>query len=345
MGAKTLSAAALAALLASSPSLAQAPKPGALETYKDWTIGCDNRNRCEAVALMPEGADWPEVPLMIGVAREAGPDAATEVWISRESKGVADVSFLVDGRTVATARARDGEAKVRGPQASALAIAMARGTTMDVRAVNRSWGTPSLAGSGAALRYMDARQGRAGTMTALVATGPMGVMAVKPAPTPPVIRRAPVPGGTAPAPLWREELAKLVTFTGCAHEMRSDQTPELHRLSKTETLILVPCGSGAYNFTSVPVIAPASPVVAPSASRPSTPRPAGSAMTSIPPWSMSAGPRKNPAWTASPRDAASATAVAAKPMSGTAPDSVWSKPRAWASAVARGTGFLPGMPR
>ena len=245
MGAKTLSAAALAALLASSPSLAQAPKPGALETYKDWTIGCDNRNRCEAVALMPEGADWPEVPLMIGVAREAGPDAATEVWISRESKGVADVSFLVDGRTVATARARDGEAKVRGPQASALAIAMARGTTMDVRAVNRSWGTPSL----------DARQGRAGTMTALVATGPMGVMAVKPAPTPPVIRRAPVPGGTAPAPLWREELAKLVTFTGCAHEMRSDQTPELHRLSKTETLILVPCGSGAYNFTSVPVIA------------------------------------------------------------------------------------------
>ncbi|MEG8221481.1 DUF1176 domain-containing protein [Sphingomonas sp. HH69] len=260
MGEKTLFAIALPIMLGSATVLAQAPtvqapKPGALETYKDWTIGCDNRNRCEAVALMPEGADWPEVPLMIGVAREAGPDAATEVWISRESKGVANVSFLVDGRTVATARARDGEAKVRGPQASALAIAMARGTAMDVRAGNRSWGTPSLAGSGAALRYMDARQGRAGTMTALVATGPMGVMAVKPAPTPTVIRRAPVPSGTAPAPLWREELAKLVTFTGCADEMRSDQTPELHRLSKTETLILVPCGSGAYNFTSVPVIA------------------------------------------------------------------------------------------
>ncbi|MEQ6331832.1 DUF1176 domain-containing protein [Sphingobium sp. MK2] len=255
MGAKTLSAAALAALLASSHSLAQAPKPGALETYKDWTIGCDNRNRCEAVALMPDGADWPEIPLMIGVARDAGADAAAEVWISREGRGAVDVSFLVDGRKIATARARDGEAKVRGPQASALAIAMARGVTMEVRGGNKIWGRPSLAGSGAALRYMDARQGRAGTMTALVATGPMGSMAVKPAPAAPVIRRAIVPNGPAPAPLWREELVKLIAFTGCAGEMRSDQTPELHRLSKTETLVLVPCGSGAYNVTSVPVIA------------------------------------------------------------------------------------------
>ena len=92
-------------------------------------------------------------------------------------------------------------------------------------------------------------------MTALVATGPMGSMAVKPAPAAPVIRRAIIPNGPAPAPLWREELVKLIAFTGCAGELRSDQTPQLHRLSKTETLVLVPCGSGAYNVTSVPVIA------------------------------------------------------------------------------------------
>tara|TARA_R110000787_G_scaffold47085_9_gene114044 strand:+ start:14282 stop:15328 length:1047 start_codon:yes stop_codon:yes gene_type:complete len=255
MEAKTVFAAALTALLASPPVLAQAPKPGSLETYKDWTIGCDNRNRCEAVALMPERADWPDVPLMIGVARDAGPEASAEIWISREGKGLTDVSFQIDGRTIATARASDGEAKVRGPQAAALAIAMARGSTMAVRAGSKSWGTPSLAGSAAALRYMDARQGRAGTMTALVATGPLGPAAVKPAPAAPRIRRAPVPNGAAPAPLWREELAKLLTFTRCTGEIRSDQSPQLHRLSKTETLVLVPCGSGAYNATSVPVIA------------------------------------------------------------------------------------------
>ncbi|MEE2741200.1 MAG: DUF1176 domain-containing protein, partial [Pseudomonadota bacterium] len=41
MGAKTFLAAALAALSWSGMSAAQAPTPGTLETYKDWTIGCD----------------------------------------------------------------------------------------------------------------------------------------------------------------------------------------------------------------------------------------------------------------------------------------------------------------
>lgn len=255
MGQKRLFATALAVMLAATGAIAQAPNPGALETYKDWTIGCDNRNRCEAVALMPEGGDLPEIPLMIGIARAAGPDAETEIWISREGKGQAEVSFLVDGRKVAGATARDGEAAVKGPQASALAIAMARGSTLDVRSGTKLLGRPSLSGSGAALRYMDARQRRAGTSSALVATGPLGVNAVRPAPAAPLIRRMAVPGGAAPAPLWREELAALLKFTGCAGEMAPDQSPELHRLSKTETLILVPCGSGAYNFSSVPVIA------------------------------------------------------------------------------------------
>lgn len=255
MGQKRFFAAALPVILATTAAGAQAPKPGALETYKDWTIGCDNRNRCEAVALMPEGGDLPEIPLMIGIARAAGPGADAEIWISREGKGQADVSFLVDGRRIAGAIAREGEATIKGPQASALAIAMARGSTLEVRGGTRLWGRPSLAGSGAALRYMDARQGRAGTITALIATGPLGPTAVRPAPAAPVIRRMAVPGGASPAALWREELAALLKFTGCTDEMPADQTPELHRLSKTETLILVPCGSGAYNFSSVPVIA------------------------------------------------------------------------------------------
>ena len=55
MGAKTFLAVALATLSWTGVSAAQAPTPGTLETYKDWTIGCDNRNRCEAVALLPEG--------------------------------------------------------------------------------------------------------------------------------------------------------------------------------------------------------------------------------------------------------------------------------------------------
>lgn len=266
MGAKHFFLAALAALgstgavavhaaAAEAIRSPQGPKPGALETYKDWTIGCDNRNRCEAVSLLPEGGDWPDSPIMVGVVRDAGPDGAAEVWVSRDAKGGGEFSFHVDGRKVASAMSRDGDATLRGPQASALAIAMARGSALEIKAGNRSLGKPSLAGSGAALRSMDARQGRAGTSTALVATGAMGPIAVRAAPIAPVIRRAPLPGTSAPAALWREELTAIGKFTGCAEEMKGAEPPQLYRLSRTETLILVPCGSGAYNFTSIPVIA------------------------------------------------------------------------------------------
>lgn len=258
MGAKHIFAlsAALCTIIGSAPAEAQGPRPGKLETYKDWTIGCDNRNRCEAVSLLPDGGDWPDTPVMLGIVREAGPAADPEIWVSRDAKGGETLTFLIDGRVIASAPAVDGDASLRGPKAAALAIAMAKGGTMEIRAGARRIGQPSLAGSAAALRYMDAKQGRAGTAAALIATGPLARSAVRAAPAAPLIHRAAVPQGAEPAALWREELAALGSFTGCADEMKDATSPaELHRLSKTETLVLVPCGAGAYNFTSVPVIA------------------------------------------------------------------------------------------
>ncbi|BAV66304.1 DUF1176 domain-containing protein [Sphingobium cloacae] len=246
---------AVIACSASASAGAQTPKPGSLETYKDWTIGCDNRGRCEAVSLLAEGGNWPDNPLMVGIRRDAGPDAAPEVWASRDARGPAEYSFIVDGRKVASTTGMDGEAKISGPQASALAVAMARGFSLEIRSGAKMLGRPSLAGSGAALRYMDAQQGRAGTVTALIATGPLGVNVVRRAPPSPTIKRFPVFPEPAPVAFWREELTALGSFTGCAEEMRSAQPLEQHRLAKGEELVLVPCGSGAYNFTAVPVIA------------------------------------------------------------------------------------------
>lgn len=248
-------AAALAAVIGMSPAMAQKPRPGRLETYKDWTIGCDNRGRCEMASLLPDGGEWPDNPVMLDVSRDAGADAEPEIGVSREGKGREELTFLIDGRKVASATSMDGEAAVRGPQASALAIAMARGGVMELRVGAKSVGRPSLAGSAAALRYMDAKQGRAGTSAALVATGPLSRSAVRAAPPVPTVRRALIPAGTAPSPLWREELTALGAFTGCTDEMRNASPPDLYRLSKTETLVLVPCGAGAYNFSSVPIIA------------------------------------------------------------------------------------------
>ncbi|WP_331280588.1 DUF1176 domain-containing protein [Sphingobium herbicidovorans] len=182
MGAKRIFA--LAAMLSAVTGLAhaQAPRPGTLETYKDWTIGCDNRLRCEAVSLLPEGGDWPDDPVMLGIQRDAGGRAEPEIWVSRDARGRDELSFFVDGRKIATAASQDGEAVLQGPQAAALAIAMARGMTMEVRSAGVLIARPSLAGAAAAMRYMDARQGRAGTMAALIAIGPLSRSAVRPAP-------------------------------------------------------------------------------------------------------------------------------------------------------------------
>lgn len=248
-------AAALSGIIGLAPAAAQAPRPGSLETYKDWTIGCDNRNRCEAVSLMPEGGEWPDAPVMMGIVRDAGGAADPEIRVGWESKQKEPLDFFIDGRKIASAVTSGAEATVKGAQASALAIAMARGGVLDIRSGTKSIAKPSLAGSAAALRYMDARQGRAGTTAALVAKGPLGPSAVRPAPPPLSIRRAVIPAGAAPASLWREELAALGKFTACTDEMKDASPPELHRLSKMETLVLVPCGAGAYNFTAVPVIA------------------------------------------------------------------------------------------
>lgn len=250
----TLAAMMLGAGTPAQPT-AQGPRPGALETYRDWTIGCDNRNRCEAVSLLPDGVDWPDAPVMLGISRAAGADAGAQVWISRDARGRSDLNIFIDNRKIATATGIDGEASIEGPQAAALAIAMARGGAMEIRAGQKIIARPSLAGSAAALRYMDARQGRAGTVTALIASGPLGASAVRAAPAPVTVKRAPVPLAPSLAALRREELAALGKFTGCADEMKGAQPPGQYRLSKTETLILVPCGAGAYNFTSVPVIA------------------------------------------------------------------------------------------
>ena len=258
MGAKRIFGlgAMLSAVIAVVSAGAQVPKPGGLESYKDWTIGCDNRNRCEAVSLLPEGGDWPDAPVTLGIVREAGGDAGPEIWVSREARGRETLDFLIDGRKIASMASMDGEASLQGAQAAALAVAMAKGGAMEIRVGARSIDRPSLAGSAAALRYMDAKQGRAGTVAALVATGPLVRSAVPPARVMPAIRRVAIAGGAEPPALWREELTALGTFTGCAIEMKeASSPPELHRLSKAETLVLVPCGAGAYNFTSIPVIA------------------------------------------------------------------------------------------
>ena len=70
MGSFRISAMIAALLLATAT-----PDPGALKTFGDWAVGCDNARRCEAAALAPDGEDRATY-LMLVVRREAAGPAS-----------------------------------------------------------------------------------------------------------------------------------------------------------------------------------------------------------------------------------------------------------------------------
>src|SRR3546814_4295296 len=110
---------------------------------------------------------------------------------------------------------------------------MAQGRHMEVRQNGKAVARVSLDGSAAALRYMDARQGRAGTVTALVAAGPLRAAAVKPALALPRIRRSAVPTDAKTAPLTAAERKQAEKLTGCDAERSEEHTSELQSLMRS----------------------------------------------------------------------------------------------------------------
>lgn len=203
------------------------PQPGALKTFGDWTVGCDNTNRCELRSLAPETGEPGEVT--VSVAREPGP--AGKVELTLDGHEDSELNTVVDGH-------------VTGSPLATLA-AMASGHALAARAAGRTVATVSLKGVAAALRYADAAQGRAGTVTALIAKG------LKPARAVPAARPAPVIAALAskegeaaqPTPV---QLAAMRKAAAC--DDQSDK-PEFHPLGGGKTLVLLPCSSGAYNVS------------------------------------------------------------------------------------------------
>src|SRR3546814_802245 len=124
--------AALAAFSLFLSPAAAAPQPGALETYKDWVIGCDNGGRCTAASLNPEKAVMTGEFAEITILRDAGPAAQPTVGLHFYDEIKGQVQMVIDGRIIASATL-SGCTAIQGPSASALSIAMAQGRHMEVR--------------------------------------------------------------------------------------------------------------------------------------------------------------------------------------------------------------------
>ena len=236
------------ALLAATAAI---PQPTELKLFKDWTVGCDNGLSCQAVALMPE--DMPEGFATMSLSRGAEADAAPIVRITLEGEGAAGLA--ADGRKLdAKLTKDDGAARVEPAGMPAVLAALRSAARLDVLNVRgEKIGTVSLAGASAALLFIDERQKRIGTTGALVRPGPAAPSRMPPAL--PIVQAARVATGK-PHALGPARVEALRKAQGCEiEEVGGPDEVEVHLLDGHRSLVLLACGSGAYNVTTVPLVA------------------------------------------------------------------------------------------
>jgi hypothetical protein len=244
------------ALLAAAPVSQADPE----KLYGDWVVACDNLQRCEMTSLFPSDesgpADDTAYEATMSVSRDAGPAGAltVEVWPASTLKGKA--SLKIDDAVIATGIMSDESLTFRGADAIRIATAMSNGKQLAlIDGGGKTVARISLAGSSASLRHIDASQGRVGTVTALVAKG------AKPASTVPAAKAPPQiigvrPSGT-PAIVSKAMRAAMDKQGECQDAYDSaDSMPEVETfaLGGGKTLALLPCGAGAYNYSSVAFI-------------------------------------------------------------------------------------------
>jgi len=238
---------ASAALVTRTP-----PKPGTLKTFGDWEVGCDNIHNCTMASLGPEGGDFPAVNLT--VARGAGPQGGLTVALlpNDGAAPAAPAGVAIDGRAVGGAFGGGDTPRVSGDAARAIASAMANGQALTIRsAAGKPLSSLSLKGASAALRYIDAAQGRAGTTTAIVAKGRQPASAVPPGPA--------IPQIGAVEPIGRPFEPDAAMIADMKKQAQCDDTAagdvEAYAIGGNASVLLVPCGSGAYNMSAAVFVA------------------------------------------------------------------------------------------
>lgn len=246
----------LALFLAAQPVQQADP----IKLFDDWTVACDNGHRCEMTSLFPGDQPAPDedsgFDASLSVTRLPGPAGGFTVDFSAYHTLKGRLRFQIDGATIATAVAGGEGIRLTGDDAARTVFAMVNGKQAAlVDAAGKPVARVSLAGSSAALRYIDADQGRVGTVTAVVAKGSKPAAAVPAAPAPATVA-AMRPSGAA-ATVSKALRAALEKQADCA-DMYGGGEPvppvATFALGTGKTLALLPCGSGAYNFSSVAFI-------------------------------------------------------------------------------------------
>jgi hypothetical protein len=253
-----LLAAALAALAA--PAEAQEVKH-----FKAWTAVCDNLKTCSALGYTEQGTDN---DAFIRVTRAAGPAAEPVVRLktalAEGDDGKAPLAWRigVDGATPAgleavAARAGDDDqrrAELTPSQSRALIAALRNGSMLSLKG-GKVQIDIGLSGSSAALLWIDDRQGRVGTVTAMAARGARPASAVPAAPPAPVIRPAPAVSQAGLPSKPPKAILASPQRKDCDSDTALSQDPLVARLGPGQVLWGAPCSAGAYNLLSILFVA------------------------------------------------------------------------------------------
>jgi hypothetical protein len=258
----------LAGVLLAGPAAAQTAGP--LFQHRDWMAACDNAAVCRAVSVSPalvarqreaDPGDLAEARLW--VLRDPGPGAHAILVIDRavfgEAQPVGPLSVHVvqgagDGRLGQGFRlveTEPGRHQVAAQDAARFIAQTRAGTRLvTVRPDGTRHALISTDGMSAALRWIDARQGRAGSVTALVAAGP-GVAAQVPEPRPrPEVRavRGQRETGVG-APGTKDDTSRQAIVLACglaAASPPADRAVTRFALANGQELLAVRCSPAAY---------------------------------------------------------------------------------------------------
>jgi Protein of unknown function (DUF1176) len=267
---KTTAIIVLSSLLA-SVSHAQFNPQVSTQTYRDWSVTCNNVKRCMAyststkseggLALRPRGASPDLSEGWMIIERAAGLNASAQILLSRpdlSSTSIAANSQIhllgANGRVLpsgvfAATLGNRGAIQI-APSLNTTFLNVARTASHAVLVsgpVKRPVFFVSLSGLVASGRAIDAFQGRTNTAGALIDVGRRSNATVPAAPVLPVVTAIPFAKRTGvrpPAALLARRVAD------CDDGERFDPgggNIEAFTLDRNRTLWSVPCGAGAYN--------------------------------------------------------------------------------------------------
>lgn len=237
-------------------SASSANPPSQTRTFRDWTAVCDNLNTCNAYGPADDHAGFVLIRLEAGPA--ARPRLLAGAWSLTET--AARLSMAIDGQ------AFPGQMDLGLSEHPILTIerptdpllsALANGRTVTLSAAGQSTSI-SLSGAAAALLWIDERQGRLGTTTALIRKGTRPASEVPQAPAAPRLSATPaIAQDNLPTTLARQ-VSALPEVRQCrldnAESPSRDDPWRVNRLGSNRLLWSLPCGAGAYNLSQVYVL-------------------------------------------------------------------------------------------